>query len=628
MDGNAHITANKPSLAQQLWVNKNTLLVFLFVLISSNILLSSPVPGCNMSSPKLNCLSVMPNGDVALTWSTPAPIDPAFDSYHIYRSSSLGGPYTVVDSIPSSAITSYTHNGGNVGITPPVFYYIEARCTGNIYTPAVDTLSNIDPPFVVFDTLSVDDSNRTVLSWYKSPSVNTNGYVIYRFDGAWIIIDTVLGINNTSYLDDSISIASPRSVQYRIAILNHCGAILAQNLPYASIHLTASPDICQQSARLKWTTNTASPNTFSSIAGLDKYQIYQSTVGTAGPYSLVGTVPAGTLSYTVAGLAPQTTYYFKITAVDTSGTKTTSSNRITFYSATPKSPQFLYLRSASVISTNQIDITCHVDVTASISYYKVFRAIHNDTTAPVYTEIGRIQPSKSSPVTFSDVQVNTNKYSYYYKVMIVDSCGFDGMETNVGHTILLSVSGKSIVQQNYLQWNSYGDWLNGVSSYNIYRGIDGVMSSAPIANIPVNSSGIYNYTDDVSSFLNGIGVFNYYIEAIAVTDTVFGFTDKSTSNVADAYQDPIIYVPNAFFPAGTNNKVFKPVITYIDNMEYEFTVFDRWGGLVFSTNDMNEAWDGTFNGKNLELGVFVYLIKIKTARGDYQTLKGTVTLLD
>ena len=212
--------------------------------------------------------------------------------------------------------------------------------------------------------------------------------------------------------------------------------------------------------------------------------------------------------------------------------------------------------------------------------------------------------------------------------MIVDSCGFDGIETNVGHTILLSVSGKSIIQQNYLQWNSYGDWLNGVSSYTIYRGIDGVMSSTPIANLPVNSSGIYNYTDDVSSFLNGTGVFNYYIEAIAVTDTVFGFTDKSISNVADAYQDPIIYIPNAFFPGGTINKVFKPVITYIDNAEYEFTVFDRWGLLVFSTNDMNEGWDGTFNGKNLELGVFVYLIKIKTARGDYQTLKGTITLLD
>ena len=208
----------------------------------------------------------------------------------------------------------------------------------------------------------------------------------------------------------------------------------------------------------------------------------------------------------------------------------------------------------------------------------------------------------------------------------MDSCGYDGLETNIGRTILLNAISNSKDMVNYLSWNDYEDWLGNVMSYNIYRGIDGVMDPTPIANVPFTGSGINNYTDDISTILQGEGVFNYYVEAIEGMGNPYGFSDNSISNIAEAYQDPLVFIPNAFRPGGFNS-LFMPVTTFVDFTEYEFDVFNRWGLNVFTTTDLNQGWDGTNHGVKQELGVYVYLVRFKTSKGEYLEFKGSVTLL-
>jgi gliding motility-associated-like protein len=610
-------------------VNANVAPVFYYVKTRcSGLIYSQPID--TLETMNLKVINPL-NGTAQLSWNplaTPTSLSTS-NTYSIYQEYPAG-LWTLVGSKKNIHAITYSFldtiipcNLRNSTINYRVEITDNTGCTSVSSDTGAVFHNNIPPPSPIFDTLSVDDNNITLLSWNKNPASDTKGYVIYRFNGvSFVIVDTVLGINNTSFTY-TLSTSSTNSERYRLLAFDSCGNPSLYSLPvYNTIYLNASADICNRSAKLSWAGYPHQIGT-----GLSNYLIYQSTVGTSGPYILAGSVSEGVHSYTAAGLAPKTNYYFKVTAIDSSGTKTASSNRIMFYSATPKAPLFLYLRSASVVGSNQIDVTFHVDVTASISNYKVYRALDNDTTAPVYKQIAAVPPSNSTPITFSDMNVNPNKYSYNYQIVVVDSCGFDGEETNVGHTILLKVSGNSGVQQNYLTWNNYGNWQNGVNSYNIYRGMDGVINPTPIANVPVDSSGINNYTDDVSSVLSGDGIFNYYIEAVEASGNSFGFTDKSSSNIAEAYQDPIIYIPNAFFPEGIN-KIFKPVITYVDNTEYEFSIFDRWGELIFTTNDTNEGWSGTSKGNKYGFGVYVYVIKLKTARGDYKTLKGTITLLD
>lgn len=67
-----------------------------------------------------------------------------------------------------------------------------------------------------------------------------------------------------------------------------------------------------------------------------------------------------------------------------------------------------------------------------------------------------------------------------------------------------------------------------------------------------------------------------------------------------------IYFPNAFTPDGDGwNDFFGPLGHYIE--KFQMTIFDRWGQVVFTTQDMNIMWDGKVNGSGEAMtGVYVY----------------------
>jgi gliding motility-associated-like protein len=89
-----------------------------------------------------------------------------------------------------------------------------------------------------------------------------------------------------------------------------------------------------------------------------------------------------------------------------------------------------------------------------------------------------------------------------------------------------------------------------------------------------------------------------------------------------------LYVPNAFTPDGNlKNDVFKP--GYIDNLfDFQLQVFNRYGQLIFNTNDRNEGWDGKVSGRIQPAGTYTWRIQYRTAAtGLKQEMQGTVILL-
>lgn len=470
------------------------------------------------------------------------------------------------------------------------------------------------------DTLSVDDNNKIILSWHISPSPDVNAYVIYKQQGSGAIpIDTVFGSAITVY-NYLLSNPDKSAETYLIAALDSCGNIGLLGEVLKTIYLTTKADICARSVILNW-------NAYDRIGrGLAGYHIYQSIGSQAGPYTRIATVSATSLTYTAGPLTPNTTYFYKVQAFDSSDTVTASSNRVRFFASVPTPPKFTYLRKVTVSAPNTIDITCHVDAVASTLNYKIMRAENNQATA--YAEIGMVPANKTTPVLYTDGTALTESKSYYYKIVNIDSCGFDGAETNVGRSILLTAIANQANFTNTLHWNDYENWLGNVTSYNVYRGIDGVMDPVPIANVPFNGAG-NTYVDDISMLVNGQGIFNYYVEALEGMGNIYGFKENSLSNIAEAYQEPIIYIPNAFVPIGVDgtNEQFIPVTTFVDFTEYEFSIFDRWGKQIFTTKEVKKGWDGKTAGRPCELGVYVYLIRYKTSRGEYLEYKGTVTLI-
>src|ERR1017187_5901086 len=86
----------------------------------------------------------------------------------------------------------------------------------------------------------------------------------------------------------------------------------------------------------------------------------------------------------------------------------------------------------------------------------------------------------------------------------------------------------------------------------------------------------------------------------------YGCTD-SISGLVTITMDYEFYVPSAFTPNGNGtNDWFSGVGRNVTN--YQMLIFDRWGELLFSSNDMGNGWDGTFNGSQCKQDTYIYEI--------------------
>ncbi len=100
----------------------------------------------------------------------------------------------------------------------------------------------------------------------------------------------------------------------------------------------------------------------------------------------------------------------------------------------------------------------------------------------------------------------------------------------------------------------------------------------------------------------------------------------STSLLVDVYVLDDVWVPSGFTPNGDGkNDVLYVVGKGISDVT--FTVYNRWGGVVFTSRDRTVGWDGYAGGKPLTSGTYVYTLRAKKADGKMVEKKGTVTLI-
>ncbi len=76
-----------------------------------------------------------------------------------------------------------------------------------------------------------------------------------------------------------------------------------------------------------------------------------------------------------------------------------------------------------------------------------------------------------------------------------------------------------------------------------------------------------------------------------------------------------VYFPNAFSPNGdTHNELFRPVSR--GNHEVKsFRVLNRWGQVVYESQDEKRGWDGVYNGKAQDAGTYYYVFIYKCGQG-------------
>lgn len=90
--------------------------------------------------------------------------------------------------------------------------------------------------------------------------------------------------------------------------------------------------------------------------------------------------------------------------------------------------------------------------------------------------------------------------------------------------------------------------------------------------------------------------------------------------------ETLLDLPNAFSPGSEPNSEIKIIKRGIATLKY-FRIFNRWGTKVFETTNIDEGWNGQYNGTPQPMGVYVYMIDAVTNTGRRFTKQGNITLI-
>jgi gliding motility-associated-like protein len=94
------------------------------------------------------------------------------------------------------------------------------------------------------------------------------------------------------------------------------------------------------------------------------------------------------------------------------------------------------------------------------------------------------------------------------------------------------------------------------------------------------------------------------------------------------YLENTFHAPNAFTPNGDGlNDDWRPKGVWLGASDYRLRVWNRWGELIYATDDFEQAWDGTFKGTNSPAGGYLWDATFTNAENEVQSYKGGVVLI-
>lgn len=220
---------------------------------------------------------------------------------------------------------------------------------------------------------------------------------------------------------------------------------------------------------------------------------------------------------------------------------------------------------------------------------------NGENTSVIYDRVG----------SYSLEVVNTSIYGCVYDTILIDFLTVNpeptanfyigGNPTTIFET---TVTAHELATPDVVQW----EWISPYSIPSTSNLED------PKFTFPEDVVGVYPITLIVTSF--------------------HGCTDTITLNaiVEDAI---LFYAPNTFTPDGDEfNQTWKLFVKGGDYHGFSLKVFNRWGEVIWETNDPSIGWDGTYNGKTVQQGMYTWKASLKHKYDDgKEEYNGTVNIL-
>lgn len=265
--------------------------------------------------------------------------------------------------------------------------------------------------------------------------------------------------------------------------------------------------------------------------------------------------------------------------------------------------------------------------------------IRNEIISVNYDEVIRFCEGDTVKIQFEDVFGNILEWIYDNPDIIVvdegDGCIFVTADSDAMLTI--------IVRNEFCEFSfsivldvfeNEHEIIATADPYNFNKGT----SSQLLATNPVGSTPSVSIFWTPNLFLEPS---NLVFDPIATPDSTIIYTvysedefgcdasDTVRLNMTCICDEPYLYIPNAFSPNGDNlNETFNLVAQPVLIEDYYLAVYNRWGELVFDTNDLNVSWDGTFNGTLVNPDVYGFYLRAKCIGVEEEfTRQGNVSVL-
>lgn len=222
-----------------------------------------------------------------------------------------------------------------------------------------------------------------------------------------------------------------------------------------------------------------------------------------------------------------------------------------------------------------------------------------------------------SQITYVDQNaVDADLHSYCYQIQAIDRCANNSILSDEICTVLLNAVPNGYTSE--LSWTPFIGWNGGFSSYDIFH-------SAPISN-GFGSTLLTQIQPSTTSFVHGDVPKARICYRIATISDGSGCADRSWSNEVCLDFPPTLFVPNAFTPNGDDlNDYFSSFGEFVES--FQLDIYDRWGKLLFSSQSIQNGWDGTVNGTAAPEGTYIFKIEVRGYDGQVLKRNGSLTLI-
>jgi gliding motility-associated-like protein len=571
--------------------------------------------GCTDSMVKVNLVSVnpVPVADFMVSDSDICVKQPVHFTDYTFPKANIRKWLWHFDEPKAAADTSTVENPQFSFLTPG-YHTISLAvqdfkgCADTVVKKAIYVEDTLPPYSGRIDYVTVDDSDNIRVVWNRNNIRHFKEYRISRYDKlGGTLIDSVFSQADTSLSDEGSAInANIQSYGYSLQTINGCGYLSSQSPVHATIRLIAQPANGFSKAVLSWNPYQGwNPVKYIILRSSDHFASSQKIDSVAGDQ----------LSYLDSNLCDED-YTYAVLAIDSSGRFYSRSNTSTAHPPYQYQLSPLRLRYATVKDNRQVLVVWEPGYQVNAHKFVLDRKTGTEDWNQNFVTI-------SSQDSFFDDNVNVFDNSYAYRIRSLDECGYLSPNSNTGTSLLLKQ--KTADDKVLLRWNPYRTWANGVNKYLVQV----QQRNKKFRTVATLNGADTSYADD-SVYTDIDTAYCYRLIAIEKAPK----PDSSMSNMVCAVLPSRVFVPNAFSPNNDGlNDIWKPSALSIYNavgpaiLNFNAKIYDRWGTRLWESGNINTGWDGTYQGRKVQVDTYIYIINAQGVDGRGIYLKGNVSVI-